>query len=233
MPNGTQPVEVYNPEGKFGTIPPADLEKAKSVGYKLKSDYVEVVHPKTGQTGIIPKEQWGDDKKPGLAQTQGYVMSPREQQRAKVKASAAAQPQGTTNLEKFMDSPASQKILQSEAEAGKFGAEMLAGGEALKAGKAFLKPSVKMVPEASKILDAEGKPIIKYVEQAGKSAAQRATQGVVTGAKNVAAWMKANPIKAVAIEGIARELGVDPIQLAHKVIKYGAGALGGATTHVP
>lgn len=97
MPD-TQPIEVYNPQGKLGTIPPAQAEQAKSAGYKLKSEYVEVVHPKTGQTGIIPKDQWGDDKKPGAAQTQGYVMSPREQQRVKAKTAAPIQ-QAKTNYD--------------------------------------------------------------------------------------------------------------------------------------
>jgi len=88
-----QQVEVYNPQGKLGTIPSGQLDAAKAAGYKPKADYVEVVHPKTGQTGIVPKDQWGDDKKPGAAQTQGYVMSPREQQRAaKSKASAGMKP---------------------------------------------------------------------------------------------------------------------------------------------
>jgi hypothetical protein len=94
----TQPVEVYNPQGKLGTIPPAQLDAAKAAGYKPKSDYVEVVHPKTGQTGIVPKDQWGDEKKPGIAQTQGYVMSPREQQRIKTKTAAPIQ-QAKTNYD--------------------------------------------------------------------------------------------------------------------------------------
>jgi hypothetical protein len=85
------PVEVYNPQGKLGTIPSGQLDQAKTAGYKAKSDYVEVVHPKTGQTGIIPKDQWGDDKKPGKAQTQGYIMSPREQQRIKAKTAQPIQ----------------------------------------------------------------------------------------------------------------------------------------------
>jgi hypothetical protein len=81
-----QQVEVYNPQGKLGVIPSAQLEKAKAAGFKTTTDYVEVVHPKTGQTGIVPKDQWGDEKKPGLAQTQGFVMSSREQQRAQRQA---------------------------------------------------------------------------------------------------------------------------------------------------
>jgi hypothetical protein len=233
MPDDTQPVEVYNPQGKFGVIPAAQVEKAKSAGYKLKSDFVEVVHPKTGQTGIIPKGQWGDDKKPGIAQVQGYVMSPREQQRSKIKAAGSAEPKAASPLEQAIDSPRGKEIRQGEVEAGKFGAEALMGKELLRAGKAFVKPSVTMVPETSKLLDAEGKPIVRYVEQAGKSAAQKAGQAVIKGVKSVPAWLKANPIKALAIEGIAHELGVDPIQLAHKVLKYGSGVLTGGTTHVP
>jgi hypothetical protein len=86
-------VEVYNPQGKLGTIPSAQLDAAKAAGYKPKADYVEVVHPKTGQTGIVPKNQWGDDKKPGIAQMQGYVISPREQQRmTKSQAGAGMKP---------------------------------------------------------------------------------------------------------------------------------------------
>ena len=96
MPDASQ-VEVYNPQGKLGTIPSAQLDAAKAAGYKAKADYVEVVHPKTGQTGIVPKDQWGDDKKPGAAQTQGYVMSPREQQRAaKSKAASGMKPSYST-----------------------------------------------------------------------------------------------------------------------------------------
>lgn len=86
MPDGSQ-VEVYNPQGKLGTVPSAQLEKAKSAGFKSKDEFVEAVHPKTGQTGIIPKAQWD------AAQKQGYVMSPREQLRTKAKAGATIKPQ--------------------------------------------------------------------------------------------------------------------------------------------
>jgi hypothetical protein len=76
MADGQQ-VEVYNPQGKLGTIPSAQLDKAKAAGYKPKADFVEAVHPKTGQTGIIPKMQWD------AAQKQGYILSARDQQREK------------------------------------------------------------------------------------------------------------------------------------------------------
>jgi hypothetical protein len=81
----TSQVEVYNPQGKLGTIPSTQLDAAKTAGYKPKSDFVEAVHPKTGQTGIIPKSQWD------AAQKQGYTMSARDQQRAKAKAAAPIQ----------------------------------------------------------------------------------------------------------------------------------------------
>lgn len=73
MPNGDSQVEVYSPQGEYGTIPSAQVMPALAQGYKAKSSYVEAVHPQTGQTGIIPKEQWP------AAQAQGFTMSPTEQ----------------------------------------------------------------------------------------------------------------------------------------------------------
>ncbi|HEY6768000.1 MAG TPA: hypothetical protein VI386_24865 [Candidatus Sulfotelmatobacter sp.] len=65
---------------------------------------------------------------------------------------------------------------------------------------------------------------------AGIGAGVEASEGVATSfvdkARTVYQWAKANPLKAAAIEGIAREVGVDPIQLAHKVVKYGKGLFG-------
>lgn len=144
-----------------------------------------------------------------------------------------AQPKGQAGLEDFIKSPQFKEIQQGSVDAAKFGGEMLAGGELLRVGKAFMKPAVSMIPETSKILDAEGRPIVRYVEEAGKSAAQKASQAVIKGVKAIPAWMKANPVKAIAIEGIAHEIGVDPIQLAHKILKYGSGVLGAGVTHVP
>ena len=63
------------------------------------------------------------------------------------------------------------------------------------------------------------------VTEEGPSLARKGVSAVVSGTKDVAAWLKANPVKAVAIEGIAHELGVDPIQLARKMIKYGGSAV--------
>lgn len=56
--------------------------------------------------------------------------------------------------------------------------------------------------------------------------AEGAVPSLVDKAKDVYEWAKVNPIKAAAVEGIARELGVDPFQLAHKVVKYGKNLFG-------
>lgn len=49
----------------------------------------------------------------------------------------------------------------------------------------------------------------------------------IQGAKAIESWVKANPAKAASLEFIARELGVDPFQLVHKVVKYGKNLFGG------
>ena len=82
-------------------------------------------------------------------------------------------------------------------------------------------PTKTMVPELSNLLGPTGKPFFKMVEQEGPSAAQKTAQAVVKSIKAVPAWMKANPVKAIGVEAVAHELGVDPIQLAHKLLKYG------------
>lgn len=89
-------------------------------------------------------------------------------------------------------------------------------------GKLF-KPTTTTVPELSKLVGPTGKPLFRMVEQEGPSAAQRVGQKVVTSIKAVPKWMKENPVKAIGVEIAARELGVDPIQLAHKLLKYGGG----------
>ena len=45
-------------------------------------------------------------------------------------------------------------------------------------------------------------------------------------ARNVVSWATKNPLKATMLESLAREVGVDPIQLAHKAIKYGKDLFG-------
>ena len=60
----------------------------------------------------------------------------------------------------------------------------------------------------------------------------RATGGIGSGmgAKSALTWAKSNPIAAMMLEGAAHEMGLDPIQLVRKVIKFGSR---GKKTHVP
>lgn len=56
--------------------------------------------------------------------------------------------------------------------------------------------------------------------------AEGTATNIVDRAKSIYQWMNANKLKAAAIEAIAREVGVDPFQLTHKVIKYGSNLFG-------
>jgi len=75
--------------------------------------------------------------------------------------------------------------------------------------------------------DAMGNTVIKSVpnmiETAGKSLAQKGISATIETAKQLESWVAANPTKAAALEYIAHELGIDPFQLASKVVKYGEG----------
>lgn len=87
MADGDQ-VVMWSPPDKTGkvtrgTVPKAQMQQALGQGYKPADSYVEAVHPTTGQSGIIPKEQWS------AAQTQGYTLAPREQARQQIQTQAA------------------------------------------------------------------------------------------------------------------------------------------------
>jgi hypothetical protein len=60
----------------------------------------------------------------------------------------------------------------------------------------------------------------------GATAASEAIPSLVDKAKTIVEWAKTNPIKAATLEGIAREIGVDPFQLVHSAIKYGKNLFG-------
>jgi hypothetical protein len=205
MPDATQ-VEVYNPQGKFGTIPSTQLEQAKVAGYKPKSDYVEVVHPKTGQTGIVPKDQWGDDKKPGVAQTQGYVMSPREQQRAKTKTAESkmqpsyaemalahsptgADPQNPANPNLSALPPEMRQTVSSSL--AKTQASILAGqgiGSAAQAGiSKLLAPSVTSEVVRTGILGPGGEEIMREGLKYGPSTVSKALSNPA--ARKILEWV--------------------------------------------
>lgn len=227
MPDATQ-VEVYNPQGKLGMIPAEQLDKAKTVGYKQKSDYMEAVHPKTGQTGIIPKDQWS------AAEKQGYVLSPRDQQRAKAKAPTMQQADTpSARLQNMFSGKPLPKTPGSDEEAVREGSGPALEGLSTIGLAGLFSPTTitKAGPAVPAGRDAAGRflPwVASEVSAKGPSMARQGVSGVVAGAKSVAEWLKANPVKAMAVETLAHELGIDPIQLAHKVLKFG-----GKTTPVP
>ena len=130
-------------------------------------------------------------------------------------------------LGEFLDSSQGKEMQKSNVDAGKFGADMLAGGEVMKAGKAFFSPTTitKAGPLVPGGRDAATGRMLPWIESQvtgkGPSLARQGVSGVVSGAKGAAAWLKANPVKALVLEGIARQMGIDPIQLVSKVIKLG------------
>ena len=63
---------------------------------------------------------------------------------------------------------------------------------------------MSMVPEVSKLLGPDGKPMVNMIEKQGASAAKKAAQSVVKSIKNIPAWMKENPVKALALETVNR-----------------------------
>src|SRR5258708_21006072 len=83
MANGDNQVEVYSPQGQYGTIPSSQMAQALAQGYKPKDSYVEAIHPTTGATGIVPKEQWP------AAQAQGYLPAPAQQAKQQMTQQAA------------------------------------------------------------------------------------------------------------------------------------------------
>lgn len=130
-------------------------------------------------------------------------------------------------LEEFLGSSKGKEMQAANVDAGKFGADMLAGSELFKAGKAFLSPTTitkagPLVPGGRDAATGRMLPWIQsQVSGKGPSLARQGVSGVVAGAKGAAAWLKANPVKALVVEGIARQMGIDPIQLVSKIIKFG------------
>jgi hypothetical protein len=81
--------------------------------------------------------------------------------------------------------------------------------------KAAFKPTVKMVPVVSKLLDAQGNPIVREVEQVGASAAGRAAGLTKEGIKNVLKWMNNHKVESYIMFKTAEQLGLSP----HKALK--------------
>lgn len=111
---------------------------------------------------------------------------------------------------------------QAEAERGKR-AGTIAGGIQIATGAlgGLFTPGVQVAEETSSLLGPEGQPIVKEMLKKTPSIADKTASTVVDTAQAVAQWTNANPVKAVAIEALAHEMGVDPFQLLSKVVKYG------------
>ena len=129
-------------------------------------------------------------------------------------------------MNEFLDSSQGKEMQTANVDAGKFGADMVAGGELAKAGKALFSPTT--ITKAGPLVPGgrgAGGRMLPWIESQvsgkGPSLARQGVSGVVSGAKGAAAWLKANPVKALVVEGIARQMGVDPIQLVSKIIKFG------------
>ena len=76
--------------------------------------------------------------------------------------------------------------------------------------KALFKPTVKMVPVVSKLLDAQGNPIVTEVEQVGASAAGRAAGLTKEGVKNILKWMNNHKVESYLMFKTAEQLGLAP-----------------------
>jgi len=76
--------------------------------------------------------------------------------------------------------------------------------------KAAFEPTVKMVPVVSKLLDAQGNPIVREVEEVGASAAGRAAGLTKEGIKNILKWMNNHKVESYIMFKTAEQLGLAP-----------------------
>ena len=150
---------------------------------------------------------------PGVKVFESYVHTPKEDARSRTFQNMTSAMSGQP-----MQNPEDQ----AEAEKGRK-AGTIAGGIQLATGAAggLFAPGVQVAQETSSILGPEGEPVVKEVLKKTPSVAAKTASTVVDTAQTIAKWTKENPIKAVAVEALAREMGVDPFQLLGKVIKYG------------
>jgi hypothetical protein len=94
--------------------------------------------------------------------------------------------------------------------AAQLGGAVPGAGAAGAVEKAAFAPSVKMVPVVSKLLDAQGNPIIREVEEVGASAAGRAAGLTKEGIKNILKWMNNHKVESYVMFKTAEQLGLAP-----------------------
>jgi len=126
-----------------------------------------------------------------------------------------AQPQGQAGLAEFLDSPRGKEMRKGSVDAARFGANMLGIGTLAGAAKGLFKPTVSMVPEVSKLLDAGGKPFVNMIEKEGASAAGKAAGLTKEAIKKILTWVNKNPTQSYLIYKGLEEFGIAP----HKVMK--------------
>ncbi|HEX8838457.1 MAG TPA: hypothetical protein VF748_16055 [Candidatus Acidoferrum sp.] len=173
MANGNQDqVVVWSPPDKQtgkvtrGTVPKAQLQQALGEGYKPADSYIEAVHPKTGQSGIIPKEQWS------AAQAEGFTLAPRVQAQQQTQAQAGAMQQTPSlgqRLDKWYTTPTPNWSPEAQMA-------MDAGADEEKAMPYSSSPQ-QTYQRGAMILGAEGLPALGV----GALAAPGATLGSVAG----------------------------------------------------
>lgn len=119
------------------------------------------------------------------------------------------------SVSEMADTPFVKDMMKSNVAAAGFGADMLGVGALAGAAKGLFKPSVSMIPEASKLLGPDGKPIINMIEKEGLSAAGKAAGLTKDAIGKILTWVNKNPAQSYVIYKGLEELGIAP----HKVAK--------------
>jgi hypothetical protein len=201
--------------------PVAHVQTSDGAEYHIHGDdlaKLQKIDP--GHTVIAPPTPYKPDYD-ALAKQAGAIQPPaplsREQARSRTLQNMTSAMSGQP-----MQNPEDQ----AEAERGRrdgtiAGGLQIAAGVAGPAAGALFAPGVQVAQETSSILGPEGQPIVKEVLKKAPSVAAKTASTVVDTAQTIAKWTKENPIKAVAVEALAHEMGIDPFQLLGKVIKYG------------
>jgi hypothetical protein len=191
-------------EGKTGQAAPpktlpADFDFKKGEAPKPDTSPLRGATQATGLSADkrSPGQRIWDEVRRGLASAQpGQGLKP--------------QPTMTANAAQFAgmagDTLAQFGVVPPAAEAAGAAERMIRG---------VFKPAVTKVPVVSKLLDAQGNPIVHEVEQVGESAAGRAVGLTKEGIKKVLAWINNHKVESYVMFKAAEELGLGP----HKAVK--------------
>ena len=131
----------------------------------------------------------------------------------------AAKPMSVAEM---ADTPFVKDMLAKNVGAGEFGAGMLAGAPIVKGIAGLFKPTTSVVPVVSKLLDAQGNPAVREVEEVGASAAGRAAGLTKEGIKNILKWMNNHKVESYVMFKTAEQLGLAPAK-AVKMLHVASG----------